>query len=480
MHAGVAELADALDLGSSGAIREGSSPFARTTDRSASAHSKGAMMARNFGGTLEVTTSTREDGKTQVTVHMTADEVKKHIDKAFKDLSKTRIPGFRAGKAPRKVIEQNFGGHNAVYAQITSDMINDVAPRAIDEQDIIFIGDPEFDENDLAADGEDYEFTMFGDIKPSVELDSYDPVEIKMPSEEATQEDVDIQLHALQDYYNNFETVERAAKDGDFVMIKLASTAGGASVDALTNESRLVEIGGPMMPQELTEQLVGMKAGDEKEFDFTTEFDPSLAGKNIHTTVTVKEVREKETPELDDEFAKKVGFDTFDELVEQLKSEITSTKAEQLPRLKESRCVTELSRRIKGDIPDAYLDYTRENILRDFFNSLQEQGTTFDQFLSSRGITGEQFREDLEAQSREEAEECLALDALFTHLDMSIGEEDIEKEFSVANNPEATRKAWEDAGRMSIIREAIRRQRATKWLVDNAVVTIDNGTDDEA
>ncbi len=108
MHAGVAELADALDLGSSGAIREGSSPFARTTDRSASAHSKGAMMARNFGGTLEVTTSTREDGKTQVTVHMTADEVKKHIDKAFKDLSKTRIPGFRAGKAPRKVIEQNF------------------------------------------------------------------------------------------------------------------------------------------------------------------------------------------------------------------------------------------------------------------------------------------------------------------------------------------------------------------------------------
>ena len=480
MHAGVAELADALDLGSSGAIREGSSPFARTTDRSASAHSKGAMMARNFGGTLEVTTSTREDGKTQVTVHMTADEVKKHIDKAFKDLSKTRIPGFRAGKAPRKVIEQNFGGHNAVYAQITSDMINDVAPRAIDEQDIIFIGDPEFDENDLAADGEDYEFTMFGDIKPSVELDSYDPVEIKMPSEEATQEDVDIQLHALQDYYNNFETVERAAKDGDFVMIKLASTADGASVDALTNESRLVEIGGPMMPQELTEQLVGMKVGDEKEFDFTTEFDPSLAGKNIHTTVTVKEVREKETPELDDEFAKKVGFDTFDELVEQLKSEITSTKAEQLPRLKESRCVTELSRRIKGDIPDAYLDYTRENILRDFFNSLQEQGTTFDQFLSSRGITGEQFREDLEAQSREEAEECLALDALFTHLDMSIGEEDIEKEFSVANNPEATRKAWEDAGRMSIIREAIRRQRATKWLVDNAVVTIDNGTDDEA
>ncbi len=429
---------------------------------------------------MEVSTSIREDGKTQVTVHMTADEVKKHIDKAFKDFSKTRIPGFRAGKAPRKVIEQNFGGHNAVYAQITSDMINDVAPLAIDEQDIIFIGEPEFDENDLVADGEDYKFTMYGDIKPSVELDSYDPVEIKMPSEEATQEDVDIQLHALQDYYNDFETVNRAAKAGDFVMVKLESTADGAPVDSLTNESRLVEIGGPMMPQELTEQFVGMKAGDEKEFDFTTDSDPDLAGKTIHTHVTLKEVREKETPALDDEFAKKVGFDSYDELVEQLKTEITNTKAEQLPRLKESRCVTELSHRITSEIPEAYLDFTRENILRDFFNSLQEQGTTFDQFLASRGITSEQFKEDLDTQAREEAEECLALDALFKHLGMEITEEDIDKEFSVANNPAATRKAWEDAGRMSIIREAIRRQRATKWLVDNAVVTIDNGTDDKA
>lgn len=429
---------------------------------------------------MEVSTSIREDGKTQVTVHMTADEVKKHIDKAFKDFSKTRIPGFRAGKAPRKVIEQNFGGHNAVYAQITSDMINDVAPLAIDEQDIIFIGEPEFDENDLVADGEDYEFTMFGDIKPSVELDSYDPVEIKMPSEEATQEDVDIQLHALQDYYNDFETVDRAAKAGDFVMVKLESTADGAPVDSLTNESRLVEIGGPMMPQELTEQFVGMKAGDEKEFDFTTDSDPDLAGKTIHTHVTLKEVREKETPALDDEFAKKVGFDSYDELVEQLKTEIANTKAEQLPRLKESRCVTELSHRITSEIPEAYLDFTRENILRDFFNSLQEQGTTFDQFLASRGITSEQFKEDLDTQAREEAEECLALDALFKHLGMEITEEDIDKEFSVANNPAATRKAWEDAGRMSIIREAIRRQRVTKWLVDNAVVTIDNGTDDKA
>lgn len=425
---------------------------------------------------MEVSTSNRDDGKTQVVVTLTADEVKKHIDRAFKDFSKTRIPGFRAGKAPRKVIEQNFGGHDAVYAQITSDMINDVATTAIDGQDIIFIGDPEFEETDLVADGEGYTFTMFGDVKPLVELDSYEPVEISMPTEEATQADIDMQLAALQDYYNGFETVDRAAKDGDFVMVKLESTADGKPVDSLTNESRLVEIGGAMMPEELTSQFVGMKPGDEKEFDFSTEFGDDLSGKDIHTKVTVKEVRERETPALDDDFAKKVGFDTYDELVEQLKTEITNTKKEQLPRLKESRCVVALSKRITDEIPEAYLTFTREQILRDFFNSLQEQGATFDQFLSSRGITNDQFLEDLEQQATEEAQECLALDALFAHLGMEVTEEDIDKEFSVASNPQATRKAWEDAGRMSVIREAIRRQQATKWLVDNAVVTIDDGT----
>ena len=429
---------------------------------------------------MNVKSIEKEGSKAKVVVEVEAELLESGKQKAYLKARKDiMVPGFRKGKCPRQMIEAMYGAD-----VFTEDGINEIFPEVyagtvLKEENLKPVGMPTVVDMQFPEAG-GVELTVETELYPEVTLGDYKGLEV--PKAEATVSDDEIaaELNRMAENVARVTTVERAAKDGDFVMIKLASTADGASVDALTNESRLVEIGGPMMPQELTEQLVGMKAGDEKEFDFTTEFDPSLAGKTIHTTVTVKEVREKETPELDDEFAKKVGFDTFDELVEQLKSEITSTKAEQLPRLKESRCVTELSRRIKGDIPDAYLDYTRENILRDFFNSLQEQGTTFDQFLSSRGITGEQFREDLEAQSREEAEECLALDALFTHLDMSIGEEDIEKEFSVANNPEATRKAWEDAGRMSIIREAIRRQRATKWLVDNAVVTIDNGTDDEA
>lgn len=429
---------------------------------------------------MEVTTSTREDdGKTQVTVTMTAEEVKEHIDRAFKDFSKTRIPGFRAGKAPRKVLIQNFGGHEAVYGQITSDMINDVAPVAIDGEDILFVADPDFEEGDMVADGEGFTFTMFGNVKPEIELSSYDPVEIKMPTEEATDKDLDTQLEALQEYYYNFETVERGAEKGDYVMLGLESTADGESIDALTSENRLVELGGDMLIQEISDQIVGMKADETKEFDFTTDSDPGLAGKTIHTKATVKEVRVKNKPELDDEFAKKVGFDSFDALRDSMREEIANQKKEQLPRLKESRCVAELSSRIDGEVPSEYVNYTRGNILRDFFNSLQDQGVTFDQFLATRGITSDQFKEDLDQQAKEEAQECLALDALFRMREMEITEEDINKEFDAVDDPEGTRKSWEDAGRMSVIREAIRRQHATEWLVENAVVTIVDGTEDE-
>lgn len=429
---------------------------------------------------MEVTTSIREDdGKTQVTVELTADEVKKHIDKAFKSFSKTRIPGFRAGKAPRKVLIQNFGGHEVVYEQITSDMINDVAPIAIDEQDILFVADPEFDESGLVADGESFTFTLYGEVKPQIELESYEAIEIEMPPEDVTEAEIEAQIAALQEYYYGFDTVERAAKEGDYVMAALETTADGEAVDGLSNDNRLFEVGGAGVPAAISEQIVGMKADETKEFDFTGE-DDDIAGKTVHTKVTVKEVREKQIPEMNDEFASKVGFDSFDELREALEKQIKSQKDEQLPRLKESRCVVELSKRFKGEVPTSYVNFTRENILRDFFNSLQEQGTTFDQFLASRGITSDEFKKDLDEQAQEEAQESLALDALFRELGMEITEEDIAKEFEAVSNPEAVRKSWEEAGRMSVIREAIRRQRATEWLVENAVVTISEGNEDES
>ena len=125
------------------------------------------------------------------------------------------------------------------------------------------------------------------------------------------------------------------------------------------------------------------------------------------------------------------------------------------------------------------MTFTRQDILRDFYMNLQQQGVTLDQFFAQQGITADEFNKDLDEEAKEVATQTLALDAMFKHLGIEITDEDIDAEFQVVDNPAEVRKQWEDNGRMSELREAIRRRKATEWLIENAVVTLDEGDADE-
>ncbi len=427
---------------------------------------------------MEVTTSIREeDGKTQVAIELTEQEVKKHIDSFFKDLAKNRIPGFRPGKAPRKVLERNFGGHEAIYAEITSDMVNEVLPLALDSKDVIFIDDPKLVDEKIESveDGKPYTFEVYGEVAPKLTLTSVEPVEIEMPPATATDEEVEAQLESLRDYYYEFEEVDRAAEEGDYVMMSIDAKADGVAVDALNSPSRLVELGSDALPKELTDQVLGMKKDETKEFDFeVAEDDEQLAdfkGKTIHAEVTVSKVQTKELPALDEEFAKRIGFDTLEQTREEIANQINSQRERQLPELKERRCVEALAKRIEGEIPESYINYSRDEVLREFFNNLQSAGITFDQFLAQRGISADEFHADLDDEAKENAEQSLALDALFEARGMELTDADIDEQFQVVDDPAAARKSWEESGRMSLLREGIRRSKAAQWLIDNATVT---------
>ena len=435
---------------------------------------------------MDVTTSIREDdGKTQVTVTLTPEEVQEHINAFFKDLRKARIPGFRPGKAPRKVLEQQFGGHDAVFDEIATDLINDVAPDAVDGADVLFITDPEFEDAEPLVEGEPFTFTLYGKVKPEVELLSYDPVEIKMPPEEATEAEINAQLESLRNYYYSFETLEdAAAEQGNYVMAEITCTKENEThVQGLNKSSRLIELGGGTMPPEFEEQLIGAKGGETKEFEFTVadqETYATFGEGTIKAEVEVKEVREKVVPELDEAFCEKVGVESIDELRKQLEDAINQQKKEQLPDLKERRCVEELTRRVHGEVPQSYINFSREDLLRDFFGQLQRQNTSLDQFLIQNNISSEQFKEDVEEEAKEIAEQSLALDALFREKGWELTDEDIDKEFQVVENPEETRKQWEESGRMAVLREACRRSKATQWLVETAIVQIEDDADEDA
>ena len=427
---------------------------------------------------MEVTTSIREeDGKTQVAIELTEQEVKKHIDSFFKDLAKNRIPGFRPGKAPRKVLDRNFGGHEAIYAEITSDMVNEVLPLALDSKDVIFIDDPKLVDEKVESveDGKPYTFEVYGEVAPKLTLTSVEPVEIEMPPATATDEEIEAQLESLRDYYYEFEEVDRAAEEGDYVMMSIDAKADGVAIDALNSPSRLVELGSDALPKELTDQVLGMKKDETKEFDFeVAEDDEQLAdfkGKTIHAEVTVSKVQTKELPTLDEEFAKRIGFDTLEQTREEIANQINTQRERQLPELKERRCVEALAKRIEGEIPESYINYSRDEVLREFFNNLQSAGITFDQFLAQRGISADEFRADLDDEAKENAEQSLALDALFEARGMELTDADIDEQFQVVDDPAAARKSWEESGRMSLLREGIRRSKAAQWLIDNAIVT---------
>ena len=426
---------------------------------------------------MKVTTKVREeDQKMEVTIVLEAEEAKKHIDAYYKKIGRVRIPGFRPGKAPRKILDQHYGGHEAVMEAAREDLINEVAPTAVDGEDIMFISNPEFEDLADLKDGEDFSFVMVGKVKPQMELLTYDPVEITMPPKTATEADIRQQIEGMRKYYYDFETItsKRKSKKGDFVLIDLECKQGDEEVQGMNGEGRLVELGAGTMPKAFEKEVTGMKAGESKEFDFEVKNDAEfdyIGEEPVHAKVELTEIREKTMPKTDEDLAERAGVESFDKLKEMIKEAIDNQLVTQWPTMKERRCNEELAKRLYGQVPVSYQNFARTDVLRDFYNNLERQGYTFDMFLQQQGITTEEFNKDVEAEAKDVAEQSLALDALARHLEFEVTDEDIDKEFEGVEG--TSREEWEKAGRMSQIREGILREKASNWLIENAVVTID-------
>ncbi len=412
----------------------------------------------------------------EVTIVLEAEEAKKHIDAYYKKIGRVRIPGFRPGKAPRKILDQHYGGHEAVMEAAREDLINEVAPTAVDGEDIMFISNPEFEDLADLKDGEDFSFVMVGKVKPQMELLTYDPVEITMPPKTATEADIRQQIEGMRKYYYDFETItsKRKSKKGDFVLIDLECKQGDEEVQGMNGEGRLVELGAGTMPKAFEKEVIGMKAGESKEFDFEVKNDAEfdyIGEEPVHAKVELTEIREKTMPKTDEDLAERAGVESFDKLKEMIKEAIDNQLVTQWPTMKERRCNEELAKRLYGQVPVSYQNFARTDVLRDFYNNLERQGYTFDMFLQQQGITTEEFNKDVEAEAKDVAEQSLALDALARHLEFEVTDEDIDKEFEGVEG--TSREEWEKAGRMSQIREGILREKASNWLIENAVVTID-------
>lgn len=407
------------------------------------------------------------------------DEVKKSIDTFFNDISKREIPGFRKGKAPRAVLEQSVGGHANAMGGVAEVLINEYALAAIDDSGYIFLTEPTFNVDEMVEEGKPFAFTVSGEVAPEMKLTSYDPVAIEMPPEDPTDKEVEDQIRALQDYYHSFENIEDDAHEaamGDYVMTDLtvSDADSGRLISGMNKARRLIGLGEGTMPESFDERIIGAKKGDKLEFDFEAKDDEGNSehgSGNLHAIVDILGFRKCIIPEVDDKLAEKVGCVDVEDMRKQLRQTIAMQKAKELPKLKVDRAIDALLERLDGDVPEYYVDFIRQDVAREFMQSLQENGTNLQEWMLQNAVQGDEMKDEISQESQRRAAIDCALEALFAEKKLEITEDDINAMFG-GDDPMSVRADWEKAHRMANIMKMCRQHKATEWLAENAQVTV--------
>ena len=426
-----------------------------------------------------------QDNQVKLTVTVEAADVDARINKTYKDFAKKyRFPGFRPGKAPRPIIDNALGAQ-AVVATVTEELVNETYPLAVDAEDLFVVGRPEFTDEDLIVkEHEDLVYDVVVSVSPEFELSSYEPVEVKLPAEEATQKEIDDQLEQLREYYYDFKDApaNTKVKDGSFLDMNVKATdAEGAEIESLSAEGRIYEIGKGIFPAAFDAEIMGLKKGESKQFTVDMAAEPSMMGQGlgdkageVSFDVTVNVLKKKILPVVDEKFATEtLGFKSLEDLMDNVKTSISNQKKDMLPRLKETECLYALQERLEGEVPDNIVEEEERMLLQSFFQQLQQQGLTFDFYLQSQGLTSDQFKEDIKKQARDVATQDAALDAWARHADYTITDEEISEEFvkSGAKDPEAMEAEWRENGQLHTLRRSIKRTRAVMEIMDSAIVT---------
>lgn len=394
---------------------------------------------------IKVSTPKKENDALHATLTVSAAAVDEAIAQVYKEIAhKYKFQGFRQGKAPRPVID-SMVGRPAVLADATNVVLEQAEPLLFHELDVVPMGHvtlgKEGENAPHVALGEDYVVDVTIPVRPDFELSDYKPVAIQMPPEKATPAEVEQQTEMLLSLQANLGQDTATAKD--------SKDAKGADKEAEAGDK-------------------GSDAADKGEKDTKDTKD---------TKASNKTAKKSATPTLTDEIAKEAfGFESAAAFTEAITKEIQQDKDAHLGRLKETRALEALVKRL-GDKkpPEAYVDEVFQENARMFMNNLQAQGQTVDSFIQMRGIKMEQLLDDMKKQAAEQALQGLALDALAKELKIQTTDDDVKEEFAGVYKSDKERdRALEEfvrSGRVPAIKEAIKRQRALKWLVDNAQVT---------
>jgi trigger factor len=343
----------------------------------------------------------KENSAIELVIEVGAAEFQAAIDKVYnRQKMKINIPGFRKGKAPRKMVEKMYGAE-IFYEDAISLAYPSAYEDALKETGIKPVAYPQLEVLDVNADGFTFKATIT--IKPEATVKEYKGLPVTKTEVKVTAADVKAELKPYIDRASRLVSVERKAKKGDTAVIDFEGFKDGEPFQGGKGENYSLELGSGSFVPGFEEQVIGMKAGDEKDLDITfpENYTPELAGAAVVFKVKVHEVKEKQEPEVDDEFAKDVSeFDTLDEFKKDLGEKLKIRRQEQADRDFEAAVIDALIEKLECDVPEAMVDYRAEKMLEDYANRIQSQGIGFEDYLRMMGMT----IDDLRAQSKTTAE----------------------------------------------------------------------------
>ncbi|MBE0476336.1 MAG: trigger factor [Coriobacteriia bacterium] len=428
---------------------------------------------------METKVENVEDGLVRLTVTVAPEEVDRAVAATYKRVaSKLRISGFRAGKAPRPIVEGHVGRDN-VLAEAQEAIVNETYPAALDAEDLRTVGQPDLGELELPREGEAYTYVAEVRVRPQLALSSDEPVSVEIPSRAVTDAEVERQIEIMRERFATLEPVtDRGAGPDDFVLLSFTGLVDGESYEGNSVDKYLYEMGRGLMPEEFDDAVLGAGPGDSSKAEFVipeSSSNPEFVGRKAAFDITVHEVKAKIMPEADDEFAGNVGgFDTIQELRDDMRRRLSESRELAHMQTIEREARRALAERVEGEVPQAMVDSAKDAMTRDFFNSLEARGITLKDYVNATDVDPEQIERDIAEQAERSVREELALEALFRAKGMEVADEDVDAslaEMGGGDRPvEELRERWRAAGVLPVVREQVMHRKAVEWLIDNVTV----------
>ncbi len=421
---------------------------------------------------MSLSVETKEKSMAALTIETSAEEFDQAINKAYqKQKNQISVPGFRKGKVPRQMVEKMYGAE-VFYEDAANFIIPDAYEAAAEESGLDIVSQPKIDVVQIEK-GKSFIFTAEVAVKPEVKLGEYKGIEVAKTEIEVTEEEIAEELKKEQEKNARSVQVEdRAVADKDEVMLDFEGFVDGVAFEGGKGENYPLTIGSGSFIPGFEEQLIGAEIGADIEVNvtFPEEYQSQeLAGKDAVFKCRVNEIKAKELPELDDEFASEISeFDTLDEYKADVKDRLQKTKEEEAKRAKEDAVIDAIIENAEMEIPEPMIETQTRQMVEDFAQRVQQQGISMEQYLQITGMDSQQMMEQMKPQALKRIQSRLVLEAIVA----AEGIEATEEEFEEEMNKMAEMYQMEADKLRELVGEAEKEQITTDIAVQNAVTFV--------